>query len=103
MSEHVIEVEGESIVQCDLCNTEVTEATSQRISRAEFHRLIHNGFNPFTENITISTGSTLADLAAAFGLAKAYQYQMWKMNALASNADWILCDRCYHLAKRYSR
>ena len=92
-----------NIPQCAICNTEVTATASHCIARAEFQRIVANGFNPFTENITVRPGLTLVDLGSAYGLSPEDQYQRWKENALASAADRILCDRCYHLANQYSR
>jgi simple sugar transport system permease protein len=79
---------------CGVCNTEISEHESQRISATEFRQIVVNGFNPFTENIQFS--------GEVAGQSKDIQYQNWKAQVLASNTDRILCNRCYDIAQRYS-
>lgn len=90
-----------SLALCDLCKGEMIAVTSQRITAADFRRIVANGFNPFTENILVSPGMTLADLGAAFGWSPAQQYQMWKTNALANTTDWHVCAHCYQIIRRF--
>jgi hypothetical protein len=91
------------MAHCDICNTELNGVSSIQISNVEFQRIVKNGFNPFARSISFGSGFTLVDVGFGSLLSTSVLYQNWKMQALASTTDWMLCDRCSRLAKLYSR
>ena len=73
------------------------------IAATTFHKIVDNGFNPFTGNMRLSFELTLADFRFTCAQSIGILYNNWKLQALASQTDWLLCATCYNSTRPYSR
>jgi len=88
---------------CHICHAEVAVGDSIHLSSTQLHHVVRNGFNPFTENIRFGLGLTLRELGFTDPQETGIIYDNWKLQALFSHTDWLLCATCYSVMKPYIR
>ncbi len=90
---------------CGVCNSSIKEVSGQRISHIEFQWIVKNGFNPYNGEIVFGPGFTLTELGLVFKQSTCVVtlYQLWKLNALKSDTERLLCHKCYSLTRRYTK
>jgi hypothetical protein len=77
-------------MNCDVCNSTITDDNSTRVPTEKFRQLLARGFGINETNVQMLTD---------VGLSRPDAIEMLSQEYLASQSDWLLCANCFTKAE----